>query len=480
MTKHQSKISTILIGLTLILLLIGLHQVLDHISPDIEGDVWTLMEQGLKIFSAAMIAWVASRFVKVIFWQPYEKRRKRPVPKLFRDLVTFAVLAVTVIYITVWVFGMPVWSITTLGGLLGAGFALALQGPILDFFSGIVLDLEKPYKIGDWVELPSSATGESGVVAKVISRNWRTTSVETILKRIVVVPNSLLTQNAFVNYSRPGEFYMDMIKIGLDQDVPLDRGERVIRGAAQSVPEIAALGDCSAYAESTDSGGVNYVLVYPVPDYSQWRKYRHLVQAAVTSHLHDIGLKISESIGEYALSRAAPLQLATPINFTDVSHHVDLIQTLSDKEQSFLKDRAIRHQFPAGDAIIMEGDSGDSMFIIGEGSVVVTKKKGKSGETILAHLGPGQFFGDMALLLGEKRSATVRAKTDVVVFEITKASLLPIMKKRPDIAKGLSQIVAMRQMATKKTLAADQSKLDAEAEKLSQKLVKDIKQFFGL
>jgi CRP-like cAMP-binding protein len=94
---------------------------------------------------------------------------------------------------------------------------------------------------------------------------------------------------------------------------------------------------------------------------------------------------------------------------------------------------------PAGQRIIVRGDGGVGFMIIMEGSVTVTTVQGKSRK-----LGPGDSFGEMALLDMEGRSASVTADTDVTLATIPEWNFKPFLKEHPEVAYRLLQTLSRR------------------------------------
>jgi branched-chain amino acid transport system substrate-binding protein len=133
--------------------------------------------------------------------------------------------------------------------------------------------------------------------------------------------------------------------------------------------------------------------------------------------------------------------------------------------------------FAPGTQVISAGDAGQSMFLLSEGltSVLV---KGEDGEVDVATLRPGDFFGEMSLLTGEPRSATIMTLSETVAFEIDKEDLLPLLDANPDAAEMLAIAVADRRLAS-----AEGSKkrevIAAEKASLAGKILKSMLRFFG-
>ena len=161
---------------------------------------------------------------------------------------------------------------------------------------------------------------------------------------------SKFATNVYENYSRPRDFYFDKIQVSLDHNVPIKRGERVLMGALMNIKELSAKGACEAYAETVSEGGVTYTLRYPVEDMIQWRLRRHQVLEAVSSTLHKSGLKVSETIGEYALSRApAEFHLFDLQSRMDVLKNVEMFNALNEKEIKSLANSLVEYEFDADD-----------------------------------------------------------------------------------------------------------------------------------
>ena len=123
---------------------------------------------------------------------------------------------------------------------------------------------------------------------------------------------------------------------------------------------------------------------------------------------------------------------------TDLLKGVDLFSALDDAQLDTIAQMAFEKSYRRGDIILMEDeDTNQSLFILAKGEVKVflTAEDGK--EAILASLKEGEFFGEMALLDGEPRSATVRAVEDSQLLTIRREEFLQCLKKQPDLALTL-------------------------------------------
>ncbi|MCP4923350.1 MAG: mechanosensitive ion channel [bacterium] len=479
-TKHS--IQQALIGLSLIVFLILTSILVSQISSDNVG-LGYYIEVALNGLTTALVAWVSINLLKVAFWEPYEKKHGKTAPRILVSLANVAIFLSAILFFTVFILDKSPLSIAAAGGLIGGGVAFALQGPVLDAFAGAISDIQHPYRLGDWVSLK-----EGKIKGKVVDMNWRATTLLSHDHETYVVPNGEFIKEGFKNYSWPKNHYIDNITVSLDHDVGLDRAQRILKSAVLSVPGIVQHGDCFVYAAGVNSGGVDYCVRYYVDDHSQWRRVRHAVLHAITHQLHTYGLKISETIGEYGLIRGGNDIIEKPaMTAEDAVEKIDLFASLTDASRKKLAQKTMTLSVPEGTTLVQQGDSGDSMYLIAEGSVDivlegVTKKGKKEKDQHLAILGAHQFFGDMALLTGEKRSATVKARTHVIAYKVTKEALAPILKSKPELVEALATVVSQRQMDTQKTMDDAQAR-DQERKKAKEaagKLSARIKQFFSL
>jgi CRP-like cAMP-binding protein len=122
-------------------------------------------------------------------------------------------------------------------------------------------------------------------------------------------------------------------------------------------------------------------------------------------------------------------------------------EALDDQQIWKLAEKAIRQDCSADAVIVRQGETGDSLFILAEGLLTVDIRDPEGREIEVARLEPGACFGEMSLLTGEPRSATIRAATDSVVYEIRKEHLRPFMEKNEAVVKRLSELMADRQLA---------------------------------
>src|SRR5687767_13382256 len=126
---------------------------------------------------------------------------------------------------------------------------------------------------------------------------------------------------------------------------------------------------------------------------------------------------------------AGPLQLAL-----DAIVAAELFQDVSADTLALLAAEAVRRDYPLGQVIFRQGETGDEMLVIAEGTVKVLATR-RGGEVPLATLGAGDCVGEMAVLTGEPRSATVHAGTVVAAYALGGAAFRAAVREDPALAE---------------------------------------------
>lgn len=422
-----------------------------------------------------ILSWVFFYYLlKASFFEKYKHVYKKDVPRIILMITRFLIFVCAVLSVIVFVLGQSILSIMALGGLVSAGLTFALGELILDAFSGVVLETESPFEINDWIK---TFDGQEG---KVVAINWRTVILESPNGCLIVIPHRKMAQG-FINYSKPERSYWDGVEITLDHSVPVERAERILKAATMVVPDIHQQ-KCGVTAKKTSESGVTYEISYMIPDFSLSSKVKHDVISSVTRHLHNYNLRVSEVIGEYALSKGGkPLKEESPLTIEDLLHKVAFLNHLPKSTLVHLSEEAKRHLFSEGEKIAVEGEEGQSFFLIGEGlvdvSITYKNNAGAKREKKLFHLGFPEYFGEMALLLNEKRSATVTAAMNTVVYEISQDLLKRALKSKPKEFENLKKLAKERKEKNKLT-KMEMEKIKERKEAPSKGVLANLKKFF--
>ncbi|HEY8993109.1 MAG TPA: mechanosensitive ion channel family protein [Lacunisphaera sp.] len=372
-----------------------------------------------------------------------------PTPHLLRDVIGLVMLALAVTGIARFVFGWEITAFWATSGAVGLVIGLALRPVILDVFSGLTINLDRSYRIGDWLDVENG--GKGAVTGEVVEINWRATRLKTVEGNLVLVPNSQMGTRILTNYSRPRPYLRQTVTICLDYSIPVERVRRVLLGALQAaIHPDGPLAEPAAtvMVEGTSELGVIYRVDYWQVDHCGPTQARSRVLESALHHLHVAGITPAYPKRDNFTAPMPARQFdgRAMADRLTLMRRIDLFASLPDERLQALATGLVPRLFAAGDIVVRRGEAGESMFVLMEGLLEVrTDAAGQGTDQPLAVIQPGEFLGEMSLLTGEPRMATVRALTDAVAWEVTKAQMEPVLRSDPAFAAVLARVLAERQ-----------------------------------
>jgi CRP-like cAMP-binding protein len=315
--------------------------------------------------------------------------------------------------------------------------------------------------------------------------NWRTTHIELQNRTIAVLPNSMVGTVGITNHSAPDPVEREELVVTLDFSVSPQRAMRVLLAAAKAAcgGGIVEQPEPHVLIKEVSALGTVYAVRYFIHlDQMTQGMARHLVHQSVLAHLSKAGITPAYPKQDLytAPMPARHLDFHSQADRITLLRNIDLFgQSLAEEELAQLAESMRQRTYNGGQALIRQGDRDHSMFILAEGLVEVMVAMDGRPELRVARLEPGECFGEMALLTGEPRSATVLAATGVVAFEVTKAHMTALLKARPEIADTVSGLIADRKIGTSKALqSANEVDRQQAARSLAEEILHSIKGFF--
>lgn len=247
---------------------------------DVFSALWWLMPAIWLVF-----------LVKRAVWERMEKRTGHPVPSIVKNTVNVAIVGVAVICVMNFVLGFTVTSIWAASGVVTVILGIALQTLILDAATGLMINMEQPFRIGDWIRTAD------GVKGRVQEMNWRTTRVRTFSNDLLIVPNSVVGSTVLTNYNSPDNITGLEIRLRLEFSVPVRRACALLveaaLDAARQMPSIVTEPPPEANVVSMDQYGPLYVLQVNF-DVSggEWDQVNTAVVDCVQRRLAEAGLAV--------------------------------------------------------------------------------------------------------------------------------------------------------------------------------------------
>ncbi len=373
------------------------------------------------------------------------RRGRAHFSTIFKDLVMFVLWAVVAGVVLYTDFGFQPLSILTTTTVVAAVVGLALQESLSNVFSGLMLQLGKPFEPGDWVRA-------GNFIGRVRGIGWRSTTVVTRSGERLEVPNSLVSKDVLVNF---GGVTGDEISVGISYDVPPNRVREVLIRMLHDVPHVAREPAPEVMPWEYGDSAIRYRVKYWIDDYALQERVHSEVVSNLWYTLRRNRIDIPYPMRTLELRRERRARTGEAEYESEIVaelRKVPFLAELSDSDLRFLVPTVQVHQFGAGEVLMRQGEPGETMYIVRRGTVEISGTASDGSERHLAYGGPAQIYGEGALFSGEPRTATVKAVTDIEVFEMDREGFARLFREHPKAAGAISEIVAQRQIDREKAL----------------------------
>jgi branched-chain amino acid transport system substrate-binding protein len=269
-------------------ILISLESILDmnfsnHFEPYQINVLNKIIRMLWWIIPSILICMAIKRFV----WNSLENKTGRIIPDMIVNCINFLVCLLAFFGIIAFVYDQKITSLLATSGVFAMIIGLAVQINISNIFSGIALNIETPFKIGDWVKIGNHDTG------KVLDITWRTTRLQTIDDSIMSVPNSIVSESLIHNYNYPTNVYRSWFTIHIDNAIP---PEKVKKCLIESVSKVDCISNDPAprcYFKGLTEWSAAYIVAFSIKDYSARLYTVEAVWTEVWHNLKDEDIKLA-------------------------------------------------------------------------------------------------------------------------------------------------------------------------------------------
>ena len=428
---------------TLWLFLIGVFGqaaaiVLDAMAPGAAAVVHTVFRLVAAIAFIRLAGFAAFRLFLPLIGREW--------PRIVEDVV---ILVAYVVYGFVQLrgAGVDLSSLVTTSAILTAVIAFAMQDTLGNLLGGLAIQIDNTVQVGDWVAI-------EGLQGQVRDIRWRSTLIETRNWETVVIPNSQIMKGRVQLLGRregqPRQ-WRRTLQFMVDPRVPPARVIATVNEEMRDVPiaNVARAPAPATVLHGFVQGNLEYHLRYWLTELLEDEITDSMVRVHLFASLQRAGIRIAEEQRTvHAVSRdeahADVVRKRELGRRLEMLRGVDLFQVLSEEEMNEIAERLQYAPFARGDIITKQGNVAHWLYVIMFGEAEVRYEPANAAPQHVSTLRPGQFFGEMALLTGDARSATVVAKTDVECYRLDGKSFQGLLLKRPEIAEGMSRIIAAR------------------------------------
>jgi len=405
------------------------------------------------------------------------------LPRILIDLLTFLGFLFVMIVVGQRA-GFSIAGLITTSAVLTAVIGFSLQDTLGNVMGGLSVQLDKSIKVGDWITL-----GVGQPQGKISEIRWRYTAIETRGWETILIPNGVLVKSQLtILGKRTGEptqlrrqidFYVDFRTPPTDVITAVEnslRRDPVKSMALEPQAHVLFIGVQDSFA--------HYCVRYWLTDLASDDPPDSATRVRVWFALRRAGIPMSIPASATFLTidtpdreiRKAAEELERRMNALAA---VDLFRGLPEDRRRELAGDVIHAPFARGEAVTREGESDDGLFMLvsGQGSVRIGRG---DEEREVARLVPGQFFGEMSLMTGEARTASVVAATDLVCYRLEKSAFQRVLRDLPALADQIAEILVMRRTALNTVRDDHEEVQSTRAETAKQDLLGRIRGFFGM
>lgn len=395
------------------------------------------------------LTWLASRLIWLIVAKVMVRRGRYP-SRLLRQLITAILfIAASMVILSTMSESAMAGALAT-SGILVAIVGFALRNVIGDLFSGIALSIERPYRIGDWIE------ADTGIAGRVVDITWRATRIETRNQVHIVVPNGRMAVGRLTNYSAPQPHFRTQLAVVLDFDLPVARAKRILLAAVMATKCIRLDPKPDIKVDAYTDRGIRYLVRYWLSSFADDADCRDAVLANIDRHLRLAGLSIAsrDHVVIERPRRRPHVPAAAPV---EALTHIPGFQTLPTEVISQLASALSVRMLIVGEVLRPDAGSGEDVGIVSEGLLVLRDERGMERATIE----PGMMIGQLTHV-PPAANFHVAAATDAVLLVLAvgrlKTSLLEASQLGDVLREGLRQWQTMLEPRRAGTVPTDLNK----------------------
>ena len=438
------------------------------------SSIWLLVLMVLFILSSysllQLVKWLLFKFVI--------KPQKIKLPPLLIDLLGGMII------LSIWLLMIREMFEVELTGLLVTSsvgtiiLALALRNVVTHLATGVLMQIESPFSVGDWVQVAEQE-------GKIIEQNWRSLTLLTRMNHYIILTNSQLANENMINYSRPIALQAQEVLVDADNQYAPGKIKEALQKAVMGIDGIERRPAARAYVLAYGKGSIQYTIRYWISDYERKVEIEDAVRTQAWYALKRINILLAEpELNEINMRRwpsdeKKRYQATEQAKIQAFLRSWSLLAELNDAQIKRLAAGAQWQRYTTSEALVKQGAEGESLFIIKSGQLGVYIQREDGGQERVNERTEGEFFGEMSLLTGAPRSASVIAEAETEVIVIDKQPFIKVLMADPNILQLLLDALEKRRHNIKTKAAAAAARPQEQA-KERVALVKQITNFLGI
>ena len=409
------------------------------------------------------------------FWEGWFPRKQHmPAPKFLRQIIALLLFVIVALGVLQFVLEKDISAALTASGVVAVVLGFAMQETLANIISGIALEIGKPFKTGDWLIV-------EGQRAEVIEVNWRSTRLRTNDDIYLDIPNKTIVGSTITNLTYPTRQHAIRIHVGFDYNVPPNFVKDRLIHATASALGVLQQPPPKVFLKDFGDSAIIYEIKFTMEDEARYNDICDGIRTNVWYEAQRHGLRIPFPIRTLQIERPKARHEDALAAARGSVRRQPILQLLDEAQLDKLFLHARLQRFGRGEKIIVQGSQGDSMFMLLAGEAEV-RVLANGAETCVAALHLGDAFGEMSLLTGEPRSATVVARQDCELWEIDKATLGEILQENEALVQRLGEMLAKRRLENEGLLAtaANDREMQTKQREYTQGFLRKLSAFFEL
>lgn len=360
---------------------------------------------------------------------------KIKIPELIGTLAAGIVVTLGICFILSFIFGKNISALVATIAGSAALLGFALQGFILALFTGISLNLEKNFKVGDRIKV-----GET--IGDVVQITWRNTVIYTANRETIYIPNVTLLTTQLTNFDQSDKTWRRCVRVVIDYDVSVETAERILTSAALSAhgvkhdrpPFVAAL-------EMTPNG-VQYGVYFFIVSNRDFLMSDHAVIKSILESMRKAGIHVA-FVKSGNIDGLPPTQISNrSSDLFYLVQQVKIFQNLSNQQCERISQLLIARRVPANTVLVQFGEKRNSLFIVAEG-VLKRSAMGEDDKIKEERFISTEFIGRRSLFACLPYGATVFAEVDSLIFELTQENFQLLLKEDPSLLQSFARNLAV-------------------------------------
>ena len=363
------------------------------------------------------------------------------VPKLLRDLMRLVLVAIGLAFVYTFVWGREIGGAIATLGVTSIVVGLALQEPLGNLFSGLVLLMERPFEVGEWIEV-------GGVAGKVKEVNWRSAHIEADNGAIRVVPNSTLNKETIVNYSRPLPNRMEAVQVGFSYQDPPYKVRQALLDLMQQTEGIQLTPQPMVTTTEYGEYSIRYRLAYFTSEDDRVSVKNELVTRIwYMAKRHGFTMP-------YPVHVALQHQQERPFDAVQ-SEAAELLGQFPNLPDITPEDRGQtrRMTFGGGERLFNHGDNLEGVYFVVSGSVSLQVLRDDEPSEI-ATIRAGEFCGETGMHGHQAAEMRAVALEDTVVVLIAPDVVRHLFEASPRLARETGHTLEVHRKAMQSARAA--------------------------